>query len=110
MYKKLSDQDYNTHISDHVNYDVLNEIIDHQNKIKENNEVARRHNIKNEGKGPKKPIKKLEKYVILIDDLLDSKAFTSFFGGLSGLCTKNRHWNIVFIFSGQHYTKISPVI
>jgi hypothetical protein len=109
LYKKLNQKEISENIKEIVDFEVLDRVINKQKKIKEENDEIRRKKM-NGSKGVSSNPKKLEKYVILIDDLLDSRAFTSFFGGLSGLCTKNRHYNIMFIFSGQHYTKISPVI
>lgn len=115
MYKRLTDQDIKTHIQDTIDFETISQIIAKQNEIKTHNDELRWKKLKmteaqKTGTISQQQLKKLDKYVILIDDLLDSRDFTSFFGGLSGLCTKNRHWNIVFLFSGQHFTKISPVI
>lgn len=110
MYKNLSEKEIDDQIYDDINIDKLLSICEKQKSLKEENDQIKRKEVRKEKLNKYQKIKKIERYTILIDDLLDSPLFTSFFSKLSGLCTKNRHWNIQFIYSGQHWGKISPLI
>ena len=58
--------------------------------------------LKSHGDGLKKPPKKktpLEKYLIIVDDLIGAKEFNNFNSDLANFCLRSRHLNITFIWS-----------
>jgi len=90
----------------------LVDLIKKQKEIKSFNEAYDFDNYKGilskerKTKG-KKPY---EKYLILVDDCMGDPAMTGFQSELSNFCTRSRHLNMQFIWTGQTYTKLNDTV
>lgn len=53
---------------------------------------------------------KLEKYLLIFDDVLGDNKLSGFSSAISNYCTRSRHSNIVSIYTAQVYTKLPSVV
>ncbi len=101
--------------SEHRNYknyvdlELIKEIQDTQENIKKHNEMIDYQTAHGDKKKVQKK-KKLEKYLIVVDDLVGAKEWSSYGSELANFCMRSRHTNLIFIWSSQVYTKVNYVI